>query len=107
MRSSRTSVISGQAAKPSRASCCSTSDCVPLKAPMEAGLSVVFMLVLLALAVPFWVVMGLGTVMLLLSTGALPLSLLGEALFDSVDSFALIAVPLFVLTGDVMVRSGL
>jgi tripartite ATP-independent transporter DctM subunit len=74
---------------------------------MEAGLSVLFMLVLLALAVPFWVVMGLGTVVLLLATDALPLSLLGEALFDSVDSFALIAVPLFVLTGDVMVRSGL
>jgi hypothetical protein len=32
--------------------------------------------------------MGLGTVMLLLSTGALPLSLLGEALFDSVDSYS-------------------
>ncbi len=50
---------------------------------------------------------GLGTVVLLLETGALPLSLLGEALFQGVDSFALIAIPLFVLTGDVMVRSGL
>lgn len=65
------------------------------------------MLVLLALAVPFWVVLGLGTVALLLSTKALPLSLLGEALFEGVDSFALIAIPLFVLTGDVMVRSRL
>ena len=37
---------------------------------MEAGLSVAFMLVLLALAVPFWVVMGLGTVVLLLATPA-------------------------------------
>ena len=44
---------------------------------------------------------------LLLTTDSLPLSLLGEALFDNVDSFALIAIPLFVLTGDVMVRSGL
>jgi C4-dicarboxylate transporter, DctM subunit len=44
---------------------------------------------------------------LLLQTGALPLSLLGETLFQGVDSFALIAIPLFVLTGDVMVRSGL
>ncbi|HKJ63823.1 MAG TPA: TRAP transporter large permease, partial [Desulfopila sp.] len=33
--------------------------------------------------------------------------LLGEALFDGVDSFALIAVPLFILTGDVLVRTGL
>ena len=63
--------------------------------------------VLLLLAVPFWVAVGLGTVALLLKTGALPLSLLGEALVQGVDSFALIAIPLFVLTGDVMVRSGL
>jgi tripartite ATP-independent transporter DctM subunit len=40
-------------------------------------------------------------------TEVLPLTLLGEALFDGIDSFALIAVPLFILTGDVLVRSGL
>ena len=74
---------------------------------MAATLVVVFMLVLLALSVPFWVVLGSGTVALLMTTDALPLSLLGEALFDNVDSFALIAIPLFVLTGDVMVRSKL
>ncbi len=74
---------------------------------MQVALSLVFVLLLLFLAVPFWVALGLGTIALLLSTNALPLSLLGEALFQGVDSFALIAIPLFVLTGDVMVRSGL
>jgi len=74
---------------------------------MTATLCIVLMLVLLALSVPFWVVLGVGTVALLLTTDSLPLSLLGEALFDNVDSFALIAIPLFVLTGDVMVRSKL
>ncbi len=74
---------------------------------MAATLCIVFMLVLLALSVPFWAVLGIGTVALLLTTDSLPLSLLGEALFDNVDSFALIAIPLFVLTGDVMVRSRL
>lgn len=74
---------------------------------MAVTLSLLLVLLLLALAVPFWVALGLGTVALLLATGALPLSLLGEALFEGVDSFALIAIPLFVLTGDVMVRSGL
>jgi C4-dicarboxylate transporter, DctM subunit len=74
---------------------------------MAVTLSLVFMFALLALAVPFWVVLGTGTVALLLTTGAMPLSLLGEALFDNVDSFALIAIPLFILTGDVMVRSKL
>ena len=74
---------------------------------MTATLCIVLMVVLLALSVPFWVVLGVGTVALLLTTDPLPLSLLGEALFDNVDSFALIAIPLFVLTGDVMVRSKL
>ena len=74
---------------------------------MAIPLSVVAMVVLLALGVPFWVAMGLGTVTMLASTGALPLTLIGEALFEGVDSFALIAIPLFILTGDAMVRSGL
>lgn len=74
---------------------------------MQVTLGLFFILLLLFLAVPFWVSLGLGTIVLLLSTGAMPLSLLGEALFQGVDSFALIAIPLFVLTGDVMVRSGL
>ena len=77
------------------------------RASMHVTLGLAFILLLLFLAVPFWVALGLGTVALLLTTGAMPLSLLGEALFQGVDSFALIAIPLFVLTGDVMVRSGL
>lgn len=70
-------------------------------------LSLLGLVVLLVVGVPFWVAMGLGTVAMLVSTQALPLTLVGEALFEGVDSFALIAIPLFVLTGDAMVRTGL
>ncbi|ODT37816.1 MAG: C4-dicarboxylate ABC transporter [Lautropia sp. SCN 70-15] len=74
---------------------------------MAVTLSLLFIVGLLVVGVPFWVSLGLGTVVLLTSTDALPLTLVGEALFEGVDSFALIAIPLFVLTGDIMVRSGL
>ena len=74
---------------------------------MAATLCLLMMVGLLVVGVPFWVTMGLGTVAILVSTDALPLSLIGEGLFEGVDSFALIAIPLFILTGDVMVRSGL
>lgn len=74
---------------------------------MAVPLSLLFIVGLLIVGVPFWVSLGLGTVVLLTSTDALPLTLVGEALFEGVDSFALIAIPLFVLTGDIMVRSGL
>jgi tripartite ATP-independent transporter DctM subunit len=65
------------------------------------------MILLIALAVPVWVALGLGAVAMLTLTDVLPLSLLGESLFDGIDAFALIAVPLFILTGDVLVRTGL
>jgi tripartite ATP-independent transporter DctM subunit len=74
---------------------------------VEIVLSILLVVALLVVGVPFWVCLGLGTFAMLASTGALPLTLIGEALFEGVDSFALIAIPLFILTGDVMVRSGL
>jgi len=68
---------------------------------------VLLMVALFALSVPVWVALGLGTVALLLATDVLPMSLFGQALFDGVDAFALIAIPLYILTGDALVRSGL
>ena len=65
------------------------------------------MVLLFALAVPVWVALGFAAIGLLWATGVLPLTLFGEALFSGIDAFALIAIPLFILTGDVLVRSGL
>jgi len=80
-------------------------------ASLELGFAVVgpllLMLVLFALSVPVWVALGICSVTLLLATEVLPMSLFGEALFDGVDAFALIAIPLYILTGDALVRSGL
>ena len=67
----------------------------------------IVMVVLILLAVRIWVVIGVGSFAMLLLTEVLPPTLLGEALFDGIDAFALIAVPLFILTGDVLVRTGL
>ena len=62
---------------------------------------------LIALAIPVWAAIGVAAITMLLMSGALPLSLLGESLFHGIDHFALTAVPLFILTGDVLVRTGL
>lgn len=62
---------------------------------------------LAALAVPVWASIGSAAILMLIMSGALPLSLVGESLFDGIDAFALTAIPLFVLTGDVLVRTGL
>ncbi|MEZ5727176.1 MAG: TRAP transporter large permease subunit, partial [Burkholderiaceae bacterium] len=73
----------------------------------EIGGPLLLIVVLLALGLPMWVSMGTGVVVLLLWTDVLPLELLGDSLFAGIDAFALIAVPLFILTGDVLVRTGL
>jgi len=70
-------------------------------------LPVIAFLVMIALAVPVWVAIGTTSVMLLLTSNVLPLSLFGEGLFSGIDHFALTAIPLFILTGDVLVRTGL
>jgi C4-dicarboxylate transporter, DctM subunit len=71
------------------------------------GGPLLLMLALFALSVPVWVALGITSVALLLATDVLPMSLFGQALFDGVDAFALIAIPLYILTGDALVRSGL
>jgi tripartite ATP-independent transporter DctM subunit len=66
-----------------------------------------FGVLLLVLGVPVWASLGVISILILHFSGVLPLALLGEALFDGIDAFALIAIPLFILTGDVLVRTGL
>ncbi|MCV2886743.1 TRAP transporter large permease [Ruegeria aquimaris] len=62
---------------------------------------------LIALAVPVWAAIGAAAITMLVMSGDLPLSAVGESLFTGIDAFALTAVPLFILTGDVLVRTGL
>ncbi|SDZ45907.1 TRAP transporter, DctM subunit [Jannaschia faecimaris] len=70
-------------------------------------LPVLIFVALCALAVPVWASIGVAAITMLLMSGDLPLALVGESLFHGIDAFALTAVPLFILTGDVLVRTGL
>jgi C4-dicarboxylate transporter DctM subunit len=62
---------------------------------------------LTVIGTPIWAGIGATSLALLIWSGALPMSLFGGALFEGIDAFALTAVPLFILTGDVLVRTGL
>ncbi|MEO9903148.1 TRAP transporter large permease [Nisaea sp.] len=68
---------------------------------------VLLFVLLVALGIPVWAAIGAAAVAMLMLSEVLPLSLIGESLFDGIDHFALTAVPLFILTGDVLVRTGL
>lgn len=69
--------------------------------------SVIVFVTLIALAVPVWAAIGAAAILMLVWSEALPLNLVGEKLFSGIDFFALTAVPLFILTGDALVRTGL
>jgi C4-dicarboxylate transporter DctM subunit len=56
----------------------------------------------LAIGLPLFAVLGLGSIGLILVSGQYTVSVLGELPFQAMDSFALLAMPLFILTGDVV-----
>ena len=64
-------------------------------------------ILLLALGIPIYVILLLTAVIGIAGTPGLPLSALHTVIFGSLDSFPLLAVPLFVLAGDIMGQGGL
>ncbi len=64
-------------------------------------------LVLLALGIPIYVILLLTAIIGVANTPDLPFSSLQTVIFGSLDSFPLLAVPLFVLAGDIMGEGGL
>lgn len=62
---------------------------------------------LLLLGVEIVVCLGIGTILLTIFTGAFSLENLGTTVFDSLNSFSLIAMPLYILTGDLISESGI
>ena len=66
------------------------------------------LLVLLVISVPIGVCLGLATmIVMLMVEGTPPMTLLARSVVTGADSFPLIAVPLFILAGDVMQRGGM
>ncbi len=57
---------------------------------------VLIFIALVALAVPVWAAIGAAAIAMLMISGALPLSLVGESLCHGIDHFARTAVPLFI-----------
>jgi C4-dicarboxylate transporter DctM subunit len=63
--------------------------------------------VCLAIGMPISHAMGLSAVLALALEGDIPLLLLAQRFYDALDSFPLLAVPLFVLAGEVMNVAGI
>ncbi len=62
------------------------------------------MLVHLAIGVPLFVVLGLGTAAMILGCDDYSINVFGEVPFSAIDSWALLAMPLFILAGEIISR---
>jgi C4-dicarboxylate transporter DctM subunit len=63
-------------------------------------------LALLALGLPFFLVLLASATTFLLVSGSVPPTALHQVMFSSIDKFALLAVPFFIFAGDLMGRGG-
>lgn len=59
------------------------------------------------LSVPIGIALGLATLIALLFTGVIPIDFLVMGLITAADSFPLLAVPFFILAGEIMGRGGI
>lgn len=62
---------------------------------------------LLLLTVPIGIAIGLSTLATIVYSGNLPVEFLAKELVTSVDSFPLMAVPFFILAGEIMGKGGI
>jgi C4-dicarboxylate transporter DctM subunit len=62
---------------------------------------------LLLLSVPIGISLGVATFIAIIYSGKLPLDFLAQGLVTSIDSFPLMAVPFFILAGEIMAKGGL
>jgi C4-dicarboxylate transporter DctM subunit len=60
------------------------------------------MLVHLAIGLPLFLVLGLGSLAMITAVGIYSPSIVGEVPFTAMDNWALLAMPLFILTGDII-----
>jgi tripartite ATP-independent transporter DctM subunit len=74
---------------------------------LSLELAAVMMIVMLALGVPVFAALGIGTILFLNTSGALSAGIITDGLFAGLDAFPLLAVPLFIFTGDAVSEAGI
>lgn len=60
------------------------------------------MVVHLVIGLPLFLVLGLGSLVMIVAAGVYSIEIVGQVPFSSIDNWALLAMPLFILTGDIV-----
>ncbi|MFA1819981.1 TRAP transporter large permease [Virgibacillus oceani] len=64
-------------------------------------------LLFLLLSVPVGIALGIATLVTIVYTGSVPIDFLAQGLVTSVDNFPIMAVPFFILAGEIMGKGGI
>ncbi len=70
-------------------------------------ISIIIFLFSMIIGVPIAIVLGLSSLSYLLISANIPLTIIGQKLYSGVDSFVLLAIPFFILAGELMNRTGI
>jgi len=74
---------------------------------MASGILFASFALLLFLAIPIGIALGLSALITIFATGTIPVEFIMRELITSLDSFTLLAVPFFIFAGDVMGAGGI
>ncbi|MFA7660964.1 MAG: TRAP transporter large permease subunit, partial [Anaerovoracaceae bacterium] len=74
---------------------------------MEGLILIGMFLAILCFHVPIMIALGMASVIYCLATGTVPIDMITNTYFTSMDSFPLIAIPFFILAGDLMMQGGI
>jgi TRAP-type mannitol/chloroaromatic compound transport system permease large subunit len=74
---------------------------------VSIGLMLALFAVFMVLGMPIAYCMGLAAILVILIDGQLPVLLLAQQFYTALDNFSLLAVPLFILAGELMSVAGI
>ncbi|GAK57609.1 DctM9 protein [Candidatus Vecturithrix granuli] len=74
---------------------------------MTLTVLVTVFIVTMAMGIPIAFVFGVGTIIYFVFFGNIPITIIGQQLYNGVDSFVLLAIPFFILAGQLMNRTGI
>ena len=74
---------------------------------MNAIILFIIFIVMLLLSVPIAISLGIASIIYTLFFSSLPVDMIIQAYFNGLDSFTLLAVPFFILCGDLMLEGGI
>jgi len=72
-----------------------------------ATILIVSLLILVILGVPIGLVLGISSLLALIYAGNLPLIVIPQKMFGGIDSFPILAIPFFILAGELMSSGGI